>query len=447
MKFSKKAAALSMAAVMSLSVGATAFAGTAQQAGESVNVQMNGKIATDKAVLLGGTTYIDASDVKGIFGADCKVDGGYATLSVDGKDLKIAIKTTGESLVSVRDIADALGCMLGWDGAEKTVVVVDIDRMADEKGATFDIIGKYFDYSKSIGESYKTIGDFSGSVEIADETIPIAIKFDGKMDAVSSDKCEEANVKLNMDLSDIKKQAGVEEMEASDKEIFETIMKALESSDTKVIYNIEAGIMYMKSTMFTVFGIDENTWISFDLNSFMEAAGASGFDMTSILNLVSEGDLKAYILTALKTIPVNTVSSYDEMSKAYDMIVSMLGDSAFTLENGKYKSNFAMNEDGAEITYVMTMGTDGNKVNSCEITMKMSADGMVMDMYVSSDKNFNSSMTFSMNAADMMKIYMEMKSSCEATKQVPSLTVPAGATVISMNDMFASMISAPVEAA
>ena len=104
--------------------------------------------------------------------------------------------------------------------------LMDIDRMADEKGATFDIIGKYFDYSKSIGESYKTIGDFSGSVEIADETTPIAIKFDGKMDAVSSDKCEEANVKLNMDLSDIKKQAGVEEMEASDKEIFETIMKA-----------------------------------------------------------------------------------------------------------------------------------------------------------------------------------------------------------------------------
>ena len=67
--------------------------------------------------------------------------------------------------------------------------------------------------------------------------------------------------------------------------------------------------------------------------------------------------------------------------------------------------------------------------------MKMSADGVKMDMTVSTDKDFNSSMSFTMDIADFMKLYMEFKSTYEASAKEPALTLPEGAVVISLNDM------------
>lgn len=441
MKLSKRLCALSAAAVMSLSVCAPAFANVMIPA-NTAKIQMNGKTVESEAVLAGGTTLINAEDVKSIFGVDCKVDGGFATLSVDGKDLKVAIKTSDSDLVSVREVADALGCMLGWDDGAKTVIIVDIDRMAKENGATFDIIGKYMDYSLSLGDSFKTKAEFKGGVEVTDEGITTAIPFDGTTEAVSGKEGERASVKLNMDLSQLKAMVGADQMEGTEKEIFDTTIKAIESSDSNVIYDSENNMFYMNSTMFTLFGSDENTWISMDLNALMDMAGTEGFDMNSLMSLAQSGDIEAYILEALKAMPVNTVNSYSDIAQAYDLIASMLGDKSFTLEDGQYKSNFAMNDDGTELTYTMVLGTEGEKVNSCTVTMKMSADGAAMDMTVASDKDMNSTMSFSMSLADMIKVYMEFKSESEATKEVPNLKVPDGARVVSFNDMLANMMSA-----
>ena len=86
------------------------------------------------------------------------------------------------------------------------------------------------------------------------------------------------------------------------------------------------------------------------------------------------------------------------------------------------------------------MGTDGDKVNSCTIIMKVSADGATMDMSVASDKDFNSTMTFSMNVADMMKMSMNFKSTYAASTEAPTLKVPEGAVVISLNDMMNNLL-------
>lgn len=72
--------------------------------------------------------------------------------------------------------------------------------------------------------------------------------------------------------------------------------------------------------------------------------------------------------------------------------------------------------------------------------MKMSADGATMDMSVSSDKDFNSTMTFSMNVADMMKMSMNFKSTYAASTEAPTLKVPEGAVVISLNDMMNNLL-------
>ncbi len=442
MRFTKRLCALSAAAVMSLSVCAPAFADVVSIAENTAKIQVNGKIAETEALLVDGTALITADDVKSVLGVDCTVDGGYATLSVDGKELKIAVKTTGSDSLAIRDVSDALGYMLGWDNEAKTVVIVDIDRMAEENGATFDIIKRYMDYTLSLGDAFKTKAEFNGGVEVADEGITVAIPFSGSVDAVSGKEGEKASVKLNMDLTQFKALAGADEMADYEKEVFDIMMKAIESSDSNVIYDAEKNVLYMSSTMFTLFGSDENTWLEIELDPLMGTLSADGLDMNSIMSLAQSGDIDAYILEALKVMPVNNVDSYSDIAQAYDIIASMLGDKSFTLENGQYKSNFAMKEDGTELTYTMVLGTEGETVNSCIVTMKMTADGATMDMTVSSDKDMSSEMSFSMSLADMIKIYMEYKSTCAATKEVPDLKVPDGATVISLNDMLLDMMAA-----
>lgn len=435
MKFSKKLCAISLSAVMSLSVCIPAFAADETPEYETAKIQVNGVMAKDPAVLADGATYVKAENIKSLFGVECSVKDGKATLTVDGKQVALDSAVVDENLISIRTVADTLDLMLGWDDAEKTAIIIDVNNVAKENDVTFDLLKKYMDYSKSMGDTFKTTGEFKGSVEVADETAPLTIAYDGTVDSLASKKGEEATMKLNMDLSKVKTMLQSEEMDESEKAVMDTIFKAIESSETKYIYDMEKGIFYMNSSMFSAFGVDPAAWISLDLNAFMNMSGAGSFDMNAILDLAETGDIEGYILEVLKSIPVDSVNSYKEIDESYKAVAAMLGDKAFKQDGDKYTSTYALNEDGTELTYVTTLGSEGDKVNSISIVMKMSADGVKMDMTVSTDKDFNSSMSFTMDIADFMKLYMEFKSTYEASAKEPALTLPEGAVVISLNDM------------
>ena len=435
MKFSKKLCAISLSAVMSLSVCIPAFAADETPEYETAKIQVNGVMAKDPAVLADGATYVKAENIKSLFGVECSVKDGKATLTVDGKQVALDSAVVDENLISIRTVADTLDLMLGWDDAEKTAIVIDVNNVAKENDVTFDLLKKYMDYSKSMGDTFKTTGEFKGSVEVADETAPLTIAYDGTVDSLASKKGEEATMKLNMDLSKVKTMLQSEEMDESEKAVMDTIFKAIESSETKYIYDMEKGIFYINSSMFSAFGVDPAAWISLDLNAFMNMSGAGSFDMNAILDLAETGDIEGYILEVLKSIPVDSVNSYKEIDESYKAVAAMLGDKAFKQDGDKYTSTYALNEDGTELTYVTTLGSEGDKVNSISIVMKMSADGVKMDMTVSTDKDFNSSMSFTMDIADFMKLYMEFKSTYEASAKEHAFTLPEGAVVISLNAM------------
>lgn len=433
MKLSKKLCALSLAAVMSLSVYAPAFAAEAA-ADNAVDVQYNGQTTEDAALLVNGSTYVKAADVKTLFGVDCTVTDGKAVLTVNGAAVNVDAQVAEGDLVPVRAITTALGYSLGWDDAAKTAVVVNVDKMVADSGQTFEIIGKYMDYALSLGENYKTTSEFSGNVEVVDTTATMKLPFSGTTTGVTSSKGEDMTMKLTLDFTQIKELLEAQGINDAEKETFDTIVKALESSETKYIYDLEKNIFYMNSTMFTALGLSADTWVSLDLNALFNAV-QPGFDFTSILDLASKGDFNGYITEFLKAIPVTDVNTYSQIAAAYDTYAKMLGDKSFILVDGQYKLNYSVNENGTELTYAMTLGTDGDKVNSCTLAMKVAADGIAMDISVDEDKDFNSTMVFTMNLLDMMKMDMNFKSSSAATTETPQLTVPEGATVISLNDL------------
>ncbi len=417
MRLNKKFCAVTTAAFMSFSASIPAFADTVKP---TASIQFNGKILTNAAELTNGSTYVKASDIKNLFGVD------YAS--------------EGKNLVSVRELADKFGYILGWDDKEKTVVLVDVDRMANEKNATFSILESYLDYTNSLGDSFKTTAKFNGGVEVTDNTEKISVPFSGEVTGLSSKTGAEASVKMNIDFSSLKNGIIAEE----DKVVYDLIIKALESSETKVITDADKGVIYIKSTILSVIGIDENTWLSIDFNSLSDSTG--DLDMKSLIDLAQKGDIKGYILSVLKSLPVDTVESYNDISTAYDAIVAMLADSSFKLDGNKYTSTYTYSEDGDTFTYTMALGKDGEKVNACDITFKMDSNDLKADMTVSAT-GLNSKMSFTVNAVDLMKIYFDFVSESAVTAEVHATTVPEGVNVVSINDILTSTMEEMPEAA
>ena len=129
MNFKKKALAVTLASVMSLSVCAPAFA-----AEGDTSIQVNGVKSDVAASLVNGKACIKADKVNEVLGIDGILNNGKYIVGNTILDVN-----TGDYL-GIRDLAEAAGYMIGWDNENKTVVVVDVNKLGNE---SFDIIKKY----------------------------------------------------------------------------------------------------------------------------------------------------------------------------------------------------------------------------------------------------------------------------------------------------------------
>lgn len=447
MSFKKKFLALSLASAMTLSVCTPTFAATTNNA----DVQVNGVENTAKVAVIDGKSYIKVADIKTVLGVDGTISGDKLAFA-DGKTVDITT-IDGVQYAVIRDIATAEDYMIGWDDTEKTVIIVDTDRI---DMPTFTIMEKYMQYAiDAKSELSKTEGTFNGYVEVTEpaaipedatvdnttaDNTTINVPFSGTITGLSSNTAANVDMNMKVDLSQVKAMAAEQGTDLT-ATVEQTVLSALESSDTSVIFDMEKGIYYIKSSMFTALGLDANTWISIDLNELMSMSGTN-IDMSKIMELATKGDFEGYINYVIKSMPVNSVTSYDDIKTAYDTISNMLGDNAFTLENGKYKSNYTVNEDGTELTFAMTFDTDGEKINGGTVKLHMNSDGnMTMDMDVASDKDLNSTVTISMSVADMMKLYMDFKATVTATTESPLTAPPAGETVTSIQSLMGGLMA------
>jgi len=461
MNFKKKFMALSLASAMTLTVCTPTFAATTN----FTNVQVNGVQYASKASVIDGKSYIKVADIKTILGADVTVSGDKLSFA-DGKTADVTT-IDGVQYAVIRDIATAEDYMLGWDDTEKTVIIVDTERIDKSE---FTIMKKYMQYALDAQpEISKTEGTFNGYVEITEPEITaeatpeaaastaatttaatttavsttgnetIKVPFSGTMTGVSSKTVANVDMNLKIDFSQVKELAAAEGTDAASAE--QTILDALADSQTKVIFDSEKGVYYIKSSMFDALGVASNTWISIDLNELLSMSG-SNMNFSSIMELATKGDFEGYINGVIKSMPVNSVSSYNDIKTAYDTISELVGDKAFKLEDGKYKSNYTVNEDGTEVTIAMTFDTDGDKINGGTIKLHMNSDGVTMDMDMASDKDLKTTMTINMSVADMMKLYMDYKATVAATTESPLTAPPAGETVTTIESLMGGLMAA-----
>lgn len=423
MNFKKKALAVTLASAMTLSLCAPAFA-----AEGDTSIQVNGVKSGVTASLVNGKACIKADKVNEVLGVDGILNNGKYIVGNTILDVN-----TGDYL-GIRDIAEAAGYMVGWDSENKTVVIVDVNKLGNE---SFGIIKDYVNkVAEATPTSYKTNGMFSGNVEIVTDNT-VKVPFSGTITGETNEKASNIDVGLKIDMTDVY-NAKDADGNPDISEVEKTVLAAIENSDTKVIYNTEGGKLYLKSTLFDSFGLANGAWLELDFNSLMDMAGSNGIDMSTMLNLINSGDFESYILEVLKAMPVDSVTSYDDIKTAYDMICKMLGDSSFKYNNGAYTSEFTTTEDGMNINYKFVLGDDASAL----IEMKVNQEGyMTIELTAKNDSNLNSEMTLNFNAMDLTKLYMEYKASVTAAETTP-LTAPAeGETVVSLGTLFGGMLT------
>ena len=424
MNFKKKALAVTLASAMTLSVCAPAFA-----AEGDTSIQVNGVKSDVAASLVNGKACIKADKVNEVLGIDGILNNGKYIVGNTILDVN-----TGDYL-GIRDLAEAAGYMVGWDGENKTVVVVDVNKLGNE---SFDIVKNYINKVAEITPaSYKTNGMFSGNVEIVTDNT-VKVPFSGTITGETNEKATNMDVGLKLDMSDLY-NAKDAEGNADVSDVEKAVLAAIEDSNTKVIYDTEGGKLYLKSTLFDSFGLANGAWLELDFDSLMDMADTSGIDMNIMTNLIKSGDINSYILEVLKAMPVDSVTSYDDIKTAYDMVCKMLGDSSFKYNNGAYTSEFTTTEDGMNINYKFVLGDDASAL----IEMKVSQEGyMTVELTAKNDSNLNSEMKLNFNAMDLTKLYMEYKASVTAADTNP-ITAPAeGETVVSLESLFAGLLGA-----
>lgn len=100
----------------------------------------------------------------------------------------------------VRFAAQALGCAVGWDQDDQTVILVDAQRQADEllKDYQFTYLEKFIDYAQQFRKGgWAVKGEFDASVAVA--ALPITIQ--GTLDGLMKDGAQmqmDMNMKADM---------------------------------------------------------------------------------------------------------------------------------------------------------------------------------------------------------------------------------------------------------
>jgi len=317
--FGKRAAALVLAVMVVLPCGTFAFAagganaaGTKEAAaaadsaaivtlGEAKNLQKPQAPKEKPAVMFNGE-YIDFTDAKPVningrvmvpfraifetMGADVNYDGkskeitaalgsksisfkagsSELTVNTDGRTEKITMDAvpftdayTKRTYVSSRFAAEAFGYSVGWDHANKTVVIIDFTPVIKEVSEKMTIIGLMFDANKvDVLRPYSTSGDLDLDMTIGSEamkalkgetadTKPLHVKIGGKVDGTVQGKSGitndmTADIKMALELNEKDLIKALEISDTAQGNLWELIL-----SDLSMEIKMDGENMYIKA--------------------------------------------------------------------------------------------------------------------------------------------------------------------------------------------------------
>lgn len=479
------------ALVLSLTLSGTLTAFGADDA-KGIKVQYNGKDITftnASPKIIDGKTMVPFREIFETMGAVVTYDSKTKTIlaKTEDKEFSFAIggtditiiengtklikkmdvvpfvdKNSSSTYIPVRFIAESMGCGVGWDSTEKTVIIIDPATLSANADEDFSIISKLLTTDLDLEKAYETTGQFDVDVTTYEDkeaayALPgMNFSVTGKMSGVQ----QKSDADLIMSLV-VNADKMLSTLSAEEKAQIQPILDMFKNTSMKIKMDGKTGVTYMNSDLFAALDptLDKNTW--YKMNVF-EAYDDMGIDIRSMMDMdYSDVSISEILQETLTTIEYSDVATYQDMKTAYTFLKYLIGDDAFkTKTAGTFKTyTLDLNQASVIAALAKTALAEGISVDSLDMVelKDLLNDNDFSASFIIKDKgeslysydvkgtcsteelNFafnmsgdqkNTKVGMTMDQKDLMKMIMNVESHISETSKVPDLELPADAKVV-----------------
>ena len=471
MKLCKYLPGLGAALVLTAALTVPALAA---EAPAGISVQLDGKNLTFTDAVpqaKDNRTFLPFRAVFEAMGAVVTNDGNVITATRDGKTLTMTVgsatatlEENGETTTITMDVApyvdpatnrtyipfglaaQVLDYKVGWDASNGTVLIDDVDAILAENDATYNLMDKYLDYSRTYAEknyqitgSYNMAMDMAGTTQSEGQDMDLTFGFgaDGDYDMITAGSTAfqfDTDMALDMSMT----MNGVDVLELA--QAMEGAPVIPESLDFDMRGDLETGVLYYQSAALAEL-LEQpelaDVWYQYDMKAmFDQMSSVLGMDYATLMQL-STASLEMSFADALEQMlrAMPLTSAQATTGDYLALINAICADSAFEKSGSRYVNTF-VDADGVQGTF--TLYTSGSKVNG--YAMELTAEdetGIQMSLDASMRSNeMQMSMSMAVEDADVsMSMEMTMDGTYRATSTQPETEPPAGAQILDLTQM------------
>lgn len=461
MKFWKRCgrALFCAAALLAVLAGAAlaaepAPAASAAGASSSISVQLNGELlsfsdaapeAVDQRTFLPFRTLLEA------MGAQVDYDAQTATVTAQRGGVRVsmvlgekratvvengqtrtlemdaaAYAKNNRTYIPVRFAAEALGCSVGWDQQNQTVILVDVDALFG--GATFQLLDRFAAYcaKQDAPEDMSLSGNLT--LDLSDpsgENLPQPIHVQGAAQGLMGKSG--LQLTAGADLSALATLLP----DDSSRLMLEPFLSDL---NVEVRADLESETLYLygAAPALLLGGQSADNWYSLDLSAY--SAQLLELANTSTLAQLEDASVGEALAWVIRSMPLDSVDAYSGLDQVVSIYTGLFSDQVFTKEGNVYTAQ-ALVENILATTITLT--EQGEDIVALDVSMAASSEepGMAMALtmteHAQPDKvTLEMDMSLSSAALDM-QLHFEL--SCLPADKAPETRPPAGAVVVPIN--------------
>lgn len=328
-----------------------------------------------------------------------------------------AYASNNRTYVPVRFVAEAAGCNVGWDAADRVVLIDDIAAIFENNAETYDLMNQYLDYNRNLSKGNVAMnGELGLAMEIADV---MSLGMGGKFDAIAN----MTDVEMNMDLELLL------DMPIEDENGEVLNMQQNQEISVSACGDMDAGLLYFKADALSeMMGMQGDVWFKMDMNAMMPA-DVVGMDYGALLQISKQSlemSFEESLAAVLQFLPLTDDAV--TAKNVLDVVNQFCADSAFVKDGSDYIS---VNEyEGVAFDFVLH--TAGGQINGCSVGVAL--DGQEILMMTMQGKDVVMLMQFVDDTAGV-GVEMTLGATYSKSSKAPTVEPPKKATIVDIMDM------------
>ena len=442
-------AGIALTAWAALLLCAALWSGAA--AAQGVSVQLDGELlsfADAAPEIVNGRTFLPYRAVFTALGAEVsyEADSRTAVAVRDGVTVRVPIGSTrvtvteggetaelemdvasyvkdGATYVPVRFMAQAMGCLVGWDGETRTVILIDAVKLAEEavEGRSYSWLERYHDFLERFRTgSWAVEGELDYWLE--EDGVKLAETTAVFRGLTAGESRMELALTMTVDRSAWYEQQAaamgltLEQAGVSRDELYTQLELELRGDTDR-----GAAYLYPKTVAGQVDGLTQGSWMSLD-----GSAEVGGVDLTALLQVDGDVDAAAVVCQALAELePDRRDTAMAQARELAELTAANLSDVAFrSAEEGRRASWAA---GGLTTTLTLTLD-ESDEVTGYTLEQVLSDAGGRVESRSSMDLEGDQTAEMTVTGGGQTAVLVQT-GRYAATDETPETRPPEGVTV------------------